>query len=343
MRTCDYYLQPFNLPERPINPMAVPLTLFPSSAIHTSHHRHSKTDGSPISTAQADRTLPASQPRQRPKLSLNTAAAPSLRTFGRGNTGLRLDTLAGGSPTVRNTYRNTYEPLGSSASILPIRPSFSTVPTTARSSSTSPSSSSSDSTSCSAAPYALPQGIHPILRNIPLPRASLPIMTSTPTSSSNRPLLFPPTRRVTFRPLHSLCEDIITTRFTARHQDLLDADAENSEDETFGAPEIRRSERAPPSASASSVKTKLVAVDPQLLASVGTNLLSGSASCNEKERGKMSSERAQLGDKRESSSPDSEIGGSDFDEDVCPKTPVAGRAKKRREWVWTLGPLEGQA
>ncbi|KAJ9623428.1 hypothetical protein H2203_005687 [Taxawa tesnikishii (nom. ined.)] len=39
------------------------------------------------------------------------------------------------------------------------------------------------------------------------------------------------------------------------------------------------------------------------------------------------------GDKRDS---------SDEDSDVCPATPVAGRRKRRREWVWTLGPVGGK-
>lgn len=37
------------------------------------------------------------------------------------------------------------------------------------------------------------------------------------------------------------------------------------------------------------------------------------------------------GDKRESS--------DEEDSDTCPATPVAGRRKKHRQWVWTLGPV----
>lgn len=40
----------------------------------------------------------------------------------------------------------------------------------------------------------------------------------------------------------------------------------------------------------------------------------------------------QTGEKRESSDED--------DSDTCPATPVAGRKKRSREWVWTLGPVE---
>jgi len=38
--------------------------------------------------------------------------------------------------------------------------------------------------------------------------------------------------------------------------------------------------------------------------------------------------RPVAGEKRDS---------SDEDSDTCPETPVAGRRKRRREWVWTLG------
>jgi len=44
------------------------------------------------------------------------------------------------------------------------------------------------------------------------------------------------------------------------------------------------------------------------------------------------SKSPQTGEKRESSDED--------DSDTCPATPVAGRKKRSREWVWTLGPVE---
>jgi hypothetical protein len=39
----------------------------------------------------------------------------------------------------------------------------------------------------------------------------------------------------------------------------------------------------------------------------------------------------RAGEKRES---------SDEDSDTCPATPVAGRKKRSRDWVWTLGPVD---
>lgn len=344
------FLQPFNLPERPINSMATPLAILPSSPIHSSHH-YSNSDSSTSSTSQADcavSTLPTPQPR-RPKLSLNTAATPNPRSFGRGNTGLRLDTLSGISPTIRNTFRNTYDPSAPSASspsqriaspALPIRSPLHTAQsaTTPISSTTSASNTSSDSSATPKPAYAIPHGIRSILRNTPFPRPQHSVMTSTPTSSSSRVLLFPPTRRVSFRPAQSLCEDIVTTRFTARHQDLIDAETDDDDASAAScAPAIRRSERAPAPLTA---PHKTVCIDPQLLGSAGIGI---SPHGTGTDRGKMSPDDARTGDKRESSSPDSEVGGiSDSDEELCPKTPVAGRAKKRREWVWTLGPLEGQ-
>lgn len=43
-----------------------------------------------------------------------------------------------------------------------------------------------------------------------------------------------------------------------------------------------------------------------------------------------------VGEKRESSD-------EDEDSDICPSTPVTRRNKRRREWVWTLGPLKSEA
>lgn len=40
----------------------------------------------------------------------------------------------------------------------------------------------------------------------------------------------------------------------------------------------------------------------------------------------------RAGDKRDSS--------DEEDSDTCPATPVAGRKKRHREWVWTLGPID---
>lgn len=40
----------------------------------------------------------------------------------------------------------------------------------------------------------------------------------------------------------------------------------------------------------------------------------------------------QRGEKRESS--------DEEDSDTCPATPVAGRRKRHRQWVWTLGPIK---
>ena len=45
----------------------------------------------------------------------------------------------------------------------------------------------------------------------------------------------------------------------------------------------------------------------------------------------------QTGDKRESSDEEEE------DSDTCPATPVAGRKKRHRQWVWTLGPIKPEA
>lgn len=53
------------------------------------------------------------------------------------------------------------------------------------------------------------------------------------------------------------------------------------------------------------------------------------------ERKKKSAKSPQTGEKRESS--------DEEDSDTCPATPVAGRKKRHREWVWTLDPIKTAA
>ena len=63
--------------------------------------------------------------------------------------------------------------------------------------------------------------------------------------------------------------------------------------------------------------------------SEGQALKSGVKTATKK--GKSSSS-PRTGEKRESS--------DEEDSDTCPATPVAGRKKRHREWVWTLGPVD---
>ncbi|KAF2431998.1 hypothetical protein EJ08DRAFT_569273, partial [Tothia fuscella] len=65
--------------------------------------------------------------------------------------------------------------------------------------------------------------------------------------------------------------------------------------------------------------------------SISTDSISTDLSSTESVALKIKSPK--LGDKRDSS--------SESDSDTCPETPVAGRRKRQRDWVWTLGDLPG--
>ncbi|KAK8200227.1 uncharacterized protein BKA78DRAFT_340323 [Phyllosticta capitalensis] len=269
-------------------------------------------------------TSTSSQSKQRPKLSLNTAQA-QFRTFGKGSS-LRLDTLSAVSPTIRNTFSNGYEPRPASASEPPSAKSWTAdTPSSASTynSTISTSSVSSLGLDSGRIPYSLPHNVKSILANSPLP----PVVRHR----TMKPM-FPPAKRVSFAPF---TEEIKTSKYTLAHSDIdsssstisslsldchpskipeeskeTETETEASQTMTLPSRTVSDSAQSPAKSTESSTKKA---------PSLGTNLTLPGRNC-----------------KRESPSD------SESDGDECPVTPVAGRRKRRREWVWTLGPINGQ-
>ena len=259
--------------------------------------------------------------RHRPSLSLDTSVPQ--QNSERGNIGLRLDTLSAVSPTIRNTFKNSYEVRSNSVTpasavedyssstpradstrdghpqlphtpILPHSPSPSTSPTSLP---MSPNSSSSSLLNALSIPYPAPSEVRSILINSPFQRkASLDSRASESDTNDQRPQerSYLGEKRVSFRQ-SNLTEEIHTMRYTANHYELLCSD----NDTEF--------ERV----------------------------------CNSDSRSVTSSPR--VGNKRDSFSDESDQTNSSDQDEAYPKTPVAGRRKKRREWVWTLGRPPGSS
>lgn len=261
--------------------MTSTVTILPSSPLDLARN--------PFNTSLPPRCSPTTSPH-RPKLSLNTACSQQ-RTLGKGNTGLRLDTLSANSPTIQNTFKNGYDaPTAAATPLQAIEPSSLVQrkqhslssssspkpPTPHPLNQSTPSSSSGESSGESSpdlskasspkVPYVL--GKHPrsILSNSPLPKR--------PRSRGDR--------RVGFH--ENIEEKIQTTKYIAQHYDLIVASDSSSE-----------------------------------------------------------GDEARAGSKRESPCEEETIEEDSGDDESYPKTPVAGRKKRRREWVWTLGPLDGAA
>ncbi|KAL2351966.1 hypothetical protein BJ546DRAFT_989786 [Cryomyces antarcticus] len=279
--------------------------------------------------------VPTPPTRTRPKLSLNTAQIPNNTFGGKGSTSLRLETLSAVSPTVRNTFRNGHEEtlslaltsgrpprpqlsINSSAQsqqplkiLTPTRtePENSTPLSSSTSSAASASSYSSSESVTIVVPYTLAYNVTSILSNTPLPRRHTRRMSFTTT----RPM-FPAMKRVSFRT--PLAEDIKTEKYTLAHSDI-----ESSSSSTISSIESSQSEssNAPSSPPQSGLEQEQDQDQDQ-----GHDLKEVTAE-------RRAARRApRTGDKRDSDESDS---------DTPPETPVAGRRKKSREWVWTLGPI----
>ena len=250
----------------------------------------------------------------KPKLSLDTVCAQ--RKAGRVNTGLRLDTLSAVSPTLRNTYKNSYDPpaapgtpfcaVGSSfpassdsrlatelPSPKPPTPHLLQTPAPSSPTSESPSSSpacSSSSVPTPCVPYSRSCTLHSILVNGPLPRQGpFPNPAHSPRKEGMA-FATSPGKRVAFRQ-QNLTEEITTAVYIVPHYDLCQDNTPSPISPSKGSP---RSE-------------------------------------------------ARTGDKRDSPSDDdlSDKGNESDESTAYPKTPIAGRRKRRREWAWTLGPPSG--
>jgi hypothetical protein len=292
----------------------------------------------------------------RPKLSLNTTQVNHHRTFGKGSSSsLRLETLSAVSPTVRNTFSNTYEPAKQPAtpgsnltrptlSIDIAAGSHSDSKSPDQTSSRTPSSSSISSASTFSEPTIVPykpsHGIRSILTNSPLPRSGARRM------SVQRPM-FPAQKHVSFKA--ELVEEIKTSKFTLAHSDLYSLDVDSTatvvmEPTSEGPPPSENAGIAPPSDSSS----------PQLQLQLPTNCFAPNAPLSRTRSptspGKYRRKLHRLGtdlsisQQSPSSTPTGSKRDSSSDEDSddsCPETPVAGRRKRQRDWTWTLGRLPG--
>lgn len=115
--------------------------------------------------------------------------------------------------------------------------------------------------------------------------------------------MFPSTKRVSFRT--ELTEDIVTSTYVLAHSDLENADAWSNLPESSLV--IRKALSKPSSTSVTVPDTAVETVAAEACAS---------------------------------SAHDGGYGvEGDVESDICPVTPVAGRRKRMREWVWTLGPI----
>ena len=161
---------------------------------------------------------PSASARQRPKLSVNTTC-PQQHTLGKVATGLRLDKLSAETPTIHNTYRNSYGNTIEGPQYSPLNASTPhphaqlTLPN--RVDDKPPNNSQ---TSTGNAPYVL--GKHPrsILVNGPLvkrARSKIGLGGEVATQELSQG----PSPHVAFP--EPLAEDIHTTRYIAQHFDLL--------------------------------------------------------------------------------------------------------------------------
>jgi len=265
-------------------------------------------------------TLPvAPSPAKRPKLSLNTTILPP--TFGKKTTSLRLETLSATSPTVRNTFSNAHEEDARlrAAGNKPKRPTLSNLATSSITSqdivtsspvafdnldSTASSTTSANSISTTdSLPTSVPYKLTYNATSI-LTNSPLPKPSTQRRAFAQSRPMFPTAKKVAFAA--PLTEDITTEKYTMRHSDI------ESSVSTISTLEL-----SPP-------ETNKLEVEGE-----GNALKSGAKTATAK---KSTSSSPRTGEKRESS--------DEEDSDTCPATPVAGRKKRHREWVWTLGPVD---
>ncbi|KAJ5759141.1 hypothetical protein N7520_006297 [Penicillium odoratum] len=274
----------------------------------------------------------------RPKLTLQTTSLP--RTFGTSTTGLsRSCTVApGASPTVGNTFKNAYDiTTPASATSSPSKgPSH-------RFTNNKPLSpyvhAPNNNNPFNYRPYQLPLGVRSILRNSPLDTASRRRSGSISAGASSGPggagarrVFFPAKKEVSYRiPLE---EEIRTERYTAHHLDLVhEEEEENAKKVAVQQHVTRGPEPQPRNSTDSDANQSLSESSTSDEASADEGMPKSTLSKLErKKRRTMRTERqvraVALLDGLE----------SDQYNSSTPQTPQ-GRVKRRREWKWTLGPI----
>ncbi|KAL5048929.1 hypothetical protein BDW71DRAFT_11566 [Aspergillus fruticulosus] len=240
----------------------------------------------------------------RPKLTLQTSSLPM--SFSTSSTGLSLSLATGptASPTVRNTFKNAYD--------VTYPPSATASPS--RSSSNRFSKPSSPYTPSN--PYQLPIGLKSILRNSYLESTKRRSNSVGPSNgSTSRRVFFPTKKQVSYR--YPLEEEIKTVKYTAAHSDLV-SDSESGSCETSSDDDSDYS-------TSSLVSSDTTPSDEE------TN----TAEKKKKKRKYRSNERQVRAVALMEGLKDPY-----FSQSQTPQTPRQGRLKRRREWRWTLGPLE---
>ena len=276
----------------------------------------------------------------RPKLTLQTTALP--RTFGSSTTGLSFSFAAAptSSPTVRNTFKNAYDVASpSSATSSPVKSSrFNTAKPT------SPYVTHPNNVFNYRNPYQLPLGVRSILRNSPLDSASRRRGSISAGGNGHnagtRRVFFPAKKQVNYRcPLE---EEIRTERYTAQHLDLLREEAVQNEadktpPETGPGPNPENEDEKNNDSDSSASLSESASGDDT---SADEGVRDANSSLTKEERKKRRTLRIERQVRAVAL-----LDGFEADPyaSSTPQTPRQGRLKRRREWKWTLGPVESDS
>lgn len=344
------------------------MTPFTSSPDPSSLSSCSPSPSLPSNTTMSCLQPPPSSHRSitsRPKLTLQTTSLPL--TFGSSTTGLSrsFNASSTASPTVRNTFKNAYDVTSPSTTTSPSKgPSSLRLNTTNTSKPISPyvhHSNQNTSSFSYRSPYTLPLGVRSILRNSPLEGASrrrsgsISAGASGPGGAGARRVFFPAKKQVSFK--HILEEEIHTEQYTAQHLDLVREEAVHEADS--GAAGISNTNTQTHSHAHTAIS---LSTDDE----IGTESGSGSGSGSDSDSSNLSVSESSTDEgsadetgarttlskeerkKRRTLRIERQVravallDGLEKDPYAStPQTPRQSRVKRRREWKWTLGPIEG--
>lgn len=179
-----------------------------------------------------------------------------------------------------------------------------------------------------------------ILRNSPLEPStrrrsgSISAGGNRPNGAGSRRVFFPAKKQVSYR--YPLEEEIRTERYTAQHLDLVTEEAVQAEADTKTPPETRPAPFPTPEGEKEDSDNS-----PSL--SSETSASGDDTSADEGVRGSSLSKTERK--KRRTMQIERQVravallDGFEADGSSTPQTPRQGRAKRRREWKWTLGPV----
>jgi len=268
----------------------------------------------------------------RPKLTLQTTALP--RTFGSSTTGLSFSFAAApaASPTIRNTFKNAYEVVSpSSATTSPSKATrFNSKPT-------SPYIHSNNNI-FNRNSYQQPLGVRSILRNSPLEAAtrrrsgSISAGGNGPSAGTRR-VFFPAKKQVSYR--FPLEEEIRTERYTAQHLDLV-REAVQYEADTKPLPETRPAGSKPEEEEKEDSDFSIPSSETSASEDTSADENTHDTSLTKTERKKRRTMRIERQVRAVAL-----LDGFEADGSSTPQTPRQPRVKRRREWKWTLGPVDG--